>query len=273
MSCFLYFIPKLKSMEPDTLSKMGLSDRIDKAQSSAVIANGPDGGPGMVICDRSCEMPPRIVLDRQTWRPAPKRGADVAPFWIGYWNDKPPTEESLRRPKMLPGEQIELRDSSKWTVPKLVQFDDVSDSTLIQYKVKLPQVLDVDDDGEIVSGKIDPAYQTLWNEGWLAHESLTQQASETGSAVMTIAQSRQFACRLMAVNYRVSAIELTMLSLLDDSSPMQIVLSAIDNAAFWQAIKNRVGRLEQTTTDLPSGAERPQTESTTSTPIDPALAS
>lgn len=273
MSCFFYYVPGVMSVDAEAVDRLGLRDRIDKFDVGVVNANGPDGGHGVIICDRSYDVPPRMSMPFQEWRPAPKRGADVAPYWIGFWKDKRPTEESLRRPKMLAGNSIELRDGATWTVPKLVQFDGKSEATIIQYAVRLPQVLDVDDDGEIVSGKIDPVYQSLWDEGWRAHESLTQQAAESGRAVMTVQEARRFAFRLMGVNYRVSPIEIAILALLDDSLPMAIVCSAIDNETFWAAVKNRVGRLANSTTDSPSGAERPSMESITGTPTSPQLAS
>lgn len=270
---FLYFIPKLQSIDRAAIESLGLADRIDRHEVGIVHANGPSGGPGVVICESSIENSPRVVHGHQVWRAAPKRGADEAPYWIGYWKDRKPTEQSLRRPKMLAGSAIELRDGEKWMVPRLVQFNEGSPTNGITYTVRLPQVLDVDDEGELVTGRIDPRYQDLWDEGWRAHQSLTMQAEVAGMASMTVNESIRFASKLMAWNYRVTSVEIAMLALFDDSLPIQIVCSAIDNETFWAAVKNQAGRSVATTTDLPSGAVRPTLESTSDTPTDLASAS
>lgn len=270
---FLYFIPKLQSIDRAAIESLGLGNRIDKHDVGIVHANGPSGGPGVVICESSIENSPRVVNGHQVWRAAPKRGAAEAPYWVGYWKDRKPTEQNLRRPKMLGGPSIEMRDGEKWMVPRLVQFNDGSMTQGITYSVRLPQVLDVDDDGELVTGRIDPRYQDLWDEGWRAHQSLTMQAEAAGVASMTVNESIRFASRLLGWNYRVTAVEIAVLSLFDDALPIQIVCSAIDNEAFWAAVKNQAGRSVVTTTDSLSGVERPPMESTTDIPTDLASAS
>lgn len=269
---FLYFIPGRQSIDRAAIESLGLGDRIDRHDVGLIYANGPDGGAGLVICQSSEDNSPRVDMARQVWRAAPKRGADVAPYWIGYWQDRKPCEANLRRPKMLAGQSIELRDGEKWMVPRLVQFNEGTALHGITYSVRLPQVLDVDDSGELVTGQIDPRYQELWDEGWRAHQSLTMQAEAAGVASMTITESIKFATRLLGWNYRVTPVEIAMLGLFDDALPIQVVCSAIDNDTFWAAVKNQAGRSAVTTTDSHSGVERPKTESTTNTPIDQALA-
>jgi len=263
---FLYFVPKIQSATDEELRSRRLDKVIDRPEVGVVLANGPGGTAGLVITDRSHDISPRIVLTHQTWRPAPLRGAESPPYYVGYWNEKRPTEESLRRRKGLPGEAIELRDGAKWTVPRLVQFADKSPDVPIQYEVTLPKVLDVNDDGDLIAGAVDPKYAELWDRGWAAHHALMGQATETGQATMTEMEARRLAVDLMAVNYRLTALEIAMLGLFESETPIRVVCSAIDNATFWTAIKNRVGRLDYGTTDSPSGAERPATESITSTP-------
>jgi hypothetical protein len=268
---FLYYFPgQSQSVPADQLiQRYDLDDRIRKADVGYVMQNGPDGGHGLVLTDSANEISPRVDLPMQTWRPSPKMGADVAPYWCGYWNERKPTEGTLRRVKTLPGESIELRDGDRWQVPKLIDFLPPEDVTQpIRFEVALPKVLDINDDGDLVSGRIEPKYESLWETGWNFHYSLANQAKETGRAVMTELDARRFAVNLLNVNYRVTSLEIAMLGLFGDGSPVQIVLSAIDNATFWEAVKNRAGRSVSATTDLPSGAERPETESITSTRTD-----
>ena len=83
---FLYFIPGRSSVDKQCLIDLGLSDIVDAGAVGVVYANGPDGGSGIVLCDSSADVSARVSLAQQTWRAGPKRGADVAPYWLGYWN-------------------------------------------------------------------------------------------------------------------------------------------------------------------------------------------
>ena len=151
---FLYYFPgQSQSAAADQLiQRFDLDDRIRKADVGFVHANGPDGGSGVVLVDSSYNISPRVDLNQQTWRAAPKRREDVSPYWVGYWNSRRPDEANLRRAKTLAGQSIELRDGAKWLVPRLIEFiPPVDVSQQIQFNVPLPKVLDIDDDGvEIV---------------------------------------------------------------------------------------------------------------------------
>jgi hypothetical protein len=257
---FLYFIPRCNQCSRETIASVGLDAVLDANPLTAkVLANGPDGGPGLLLCDRSYNHVPQMQADRQKWRAAPKRGADRAPFWVGIINDNPPAPTTLARTKQLDGAVVTMHDGSKWTVPRLIEWRD-NDGDGLVYDHKLPRILDINDDGQLVPTRIDPAYQAIWDEGWRLHDALTGKAADCGAAVMTVIESHEFACRVLNLNYRVTALEVAMLGLFDDSLPIEVARIAIDDAKFWDALKNQGGRSGEATTDSPSGVERPTQE-------------
>lgn len=255
---FLYYIPKCTQVTRELLATLGLNAVLDpNPRTAKVLANGPDGGPGMLLCDKSYDHIPQMHAGEQTWRPAPKRGAERPPYWIGYHNDAKPTVDTIARGRLLNGAAITLHDGTRWIVPKLVEW---RDSDRVEYETKLPQILDINDDGQLVPSRVDPKYEDIWNDGWRLHDTLVGRAASESFAEMTVTECRDFACRVLGLNYRVSALEVAMLGLLDDQLPIQISRIAIDDEAFWTALKNLNGRSGEPATDSPSGVERPTQE-------------
>lgn len=271
---FLYFIPQPAQDSRKRIKDLHLDAILGShPKEGKILGNGPNGGPGTVYCHSSANEVPRIILAEQTWRSAPKSNGDSAPYWIGFWTERKPTPATLAREKQLQGEKIEMKDGTKWVVPKLLEWKEDIERNLAVYSIAVPQILDIDDNWNLVPSRIDPKYETIWNEGWRAHEAYVGQAIETGRAVMTVLEARTLAAQILGVNYRVSPLEIAVLGLFDEDLAIRVVTSAIDSDMFWSAIKNLSGRSDLETTDSDSGAERPTTEQHTYTPTDQRLAS
>ena len=46
-----------------------------------------------------------------------KRDLQRGRYWVGVWNDSPPTEKDLRRPGTLHGADVTLGDGKPWMIP------------------------------------------------------------------------------------------------------------------------------------------------------------
>lgn len=106
------------------LEKIGLSDLIPNHEG---IGNRPgpksiDGQEqhGTLIAWRRPGKNERMHYNanEQTWIPALKNGeAEAGRYWVGFWNDSPPTPEDLLRPYSHRGETVELGDGNHWRFP------------------------------------------------------------------------------------------------------------------------------------------------------------
>lgn len=126
MARFQVFIPKskevpLNDLQPQQpLEAVGLADMIANAagQNSA----GPEDQTGILIswpnAPGSAET--GYKPDRQTWIPAvPREGLEAKRYWVGIWNDKPPTEKDLLRQYPYTGRHVELNDGKQWLIPTI----------------------------------------------------------------------------------------------------------------------------------------------------------
>jgi len=119
MARFQIFIPadvgNLKSVEA-AFTDVGLD--FWQGADSQIVTKGPDGKPGRVFAWLD---PTKARIgykpEQQTWIPSFKHG-DLAPesYWVGIWNDDPPTEEDLRRPDHRRGTFIELGNAGSWLI-------------------------------------------------------------------------------------------------------------------------------------------------------------
>ena len=130
---FQIFIPGVvPTANPEHLVRVGLPHLIEDAQYVGC-EKGPDGSPGLLIA-----WPQPGALDhvydpnRQEWAAAKREGDRPAGrYWIGTWNDSPPTPKELARPYQLRGTWFAMADGRQWLLPvealltrKLVLSDD-----------------------------------------------------------------------------------------------------------------------------------------------------
>ena len=63
--------------------------------------------------------------EKQTWIPAVANGPDGegrGRYWVGFWNDSPPTPEDSQRPYAHAGPLVELGDGNSWRIPEIDQL-------------------------------------------------------------------------------------------------------------------------------------------------------
>lgn len=116
----LLYIPKTaKDQQPrEHMADVGLEE-IAAGLDVRQVAEGPDNTGGLLFGWLS---PTQSQFDhfpnKQTWVPSAKRGdLPSGAYWIGMWDDSPPTEEDLRRPDHRPGAQVVLGNGESWAVP------------------------------------------------------------------------------------------------------------------------------------------------------------
>ncbi|HSG72503.1 MAG TPA: hypothetical protein VLA12_18975 [Planctomycetaceae bacterium] len=96
-----------------------MSDLLDGARP--VASEGPDGKTGILIGwpnPRANKM--HFDPDLQEWEPAQPDG-DLAEgrYWIGFWNDSPPTQRELLRSQVVRGSLVALGNGEQWLAPDL----------------------------------------------------------------------------------------------------------------------------------------------------------
>lgn len=128
---FQLFIPGLAaasaSENPDQLQKFAkLADLTDLLEGMETLRcpQGPENKDG-ILCNWTSPQNPRIVYRplEQTWMPSVLKSEDGAPmYYVGIWNEKPPTESELRRHYTQEGAVVEFGEH-KWILPTPTTVD------------------------------------------------------------------------------------------------------------------------------------------------------
>jgi hypothetical protein len=181
-----------------------------------VIANGPDGGGGIIFAggiyhDRTNRV--GVYHDQQTWQKIP--GGNL---WLGWYRDELPGPTDLARSKMVAGREVLLGDGNQWTVPVAIAFVDGSDGLLHRQNM-LPAKMAIGDDGAWTVGDVVPNYAALYEvaKSWWDRDD-----------GVTIADATNWCCTALATNYRISAVEASVLGLFDTETYKQILDVVID---------------------------------------------
>lgn len=181
---------------------------------SRLCGQGPGNSRGFLACFNPAARPGLVeyVPDKQTW-------VDAGGYWIGYWTAEKPTEEAFRREKRLAGEPVKLRDGAEWTIPIARSF--VSGATLPQKLVlgtdrrtwelaDLPEYLDLCGEAEKVAGLFLPK---------LGGDHTVTLNYQDGMAICV---------KALAINYAVSAVEVSMLELFTQNEMFNVLQALID---------------------------------------------
>ncbi len=195
MARFQIFIPadvgNLKSAEA-AFTDVGL-DFLQGADSQ-IVTDGPDGKPGRVFAWLD---PTKARIgyrpDEQTWIPAAQNGdLETGRYWVGIWNDDPPTESDLRRPDHRQGEFVQLGNDESW---------------LITAPHNLDRYPDLQPNGSI-NWCVDEEFNWLVTdlEKRKAESVLSAKDSDSKLFTMLFDDDRDFffLCRLLAINYRIT---------------------------------------------------------------------
>lgn len=188
------------------------------------VSKGPDGGRGTLAATiRTIEAgTARCVYDAagQTWRRIP--GSE---WWVGFWCDAKPGPDDLSRSTLLDSQPVVINGQA-WQVPICRVFADG------QATIHLPQAMDLDDTGNWVIGPVVEQYRKLWDASKSYFDFiLSQIPDEDGNAEpieIMVADVADACVVVLGTNYRVNAIEVAMLGLLDSHTRAQIMQATVD---------------------------------------------
>lgn len=264
MSCFLYFLPDAPAVVKD-LAFWGLQKFDERPLACTQVATPMGRGTIAASTDESGLV--KFDQDGQVWRKIGKRFS-LHEAWIGYWKDRPPSIDTLARKKQLEGEKVELLDGKKWIVPKLREYRQ-DDSVKLSYDVRLPTLLDFNNDGDYVIGDVVPQYRAIWDRSIEIADQLVYGAIENGESNLTTKDTIDFAGVILGINYYVSIVELMTLKLVGVGEGRLILRTALDLNGFEARIKNLQSRLVSGGTNSEFGSETslPETQPATGQPL------
>lgn len=214
MSGFLYAIPKVSTIGAKQLAKVGLAPVFDKVKESQRPAGrGPGGGQCTLVCIGGNGKSLFYKPAEQTWQKSHN-----GKYWVGFYNDDPPTEQGLRRKTQLAGHYVELTDGGKWLVPV---------ARILSGGSRLPQSLILGSNGEVIteplpqyagfSSKVEKAWEDFQVEnGW-----------KEGELQLSIAERMKLAIEALGWNYHVQTEEVNLLKLITTQNLNGEILAAI----------------------------------------------
>jgi len=232
MAGFLYYVPK----DGPKADLIHLGRIIDRARETRGIRGGPDNGNGTMVADPA-RVPADLLgyyPDRQTWRKAP----GVANYWVGIINDKRPTPVDLARPDQLRGHPVKLGDGNEWLIPVARGLRETEAGEIVSVGCILPTRVDVDDEGNWISGVVQPIHANLWDVACRWEQVFA--STQSGEKVeFNFADGFDAALSALATNYAVDKTEAAMLGLFDDRCVYHVLGALIDMPVFAEWCKKK----------------------------------
>ena len=194
---FLLFVPGSdhKGTPQEVLASVGLGEIAHGVDTRPVNAGPNETGGGLLFGWLSATQSQFDVFpERQKWLPSLADGdRKSGAYWVGLWNNDPPTENDLRRPDHRRGRQILLGNDESWSIP--------TPDTLDRYPQPNP-----DNDG--IVWMVDEQFNWLTTDldkrratGVVTGE---QEGKKTQTFIFDDETDFLFLCRLLQVNYRIT---------------------------------------------------------------------
>lgn len=214
MSHFQIYLPGCTDQNPQHLVDAGLGG-LASGMDFMPEGVGPDGKGGSILAWRKpTDQRMGYKPQEQTWLPAVTCGDLISGrYWVGIWNDRPPTPADLLRPYAHKGTYVTLGDGKQWLIPEAE---------------KLPADMIRADDGTwrfLVQRQYHDFYleSLRWRQWWAG--------SPTGFAYADVADFAELA---LGLNYRITTEVVSHLRLLTRDNvtlPMWAVLGLSDAGA------------------------------------------
>ena len=176
---------------------------------------GPGGGSCVLVADE------RIGSKNLQYAPAEQtwvRSLDDK-FWLGFYNDRPPTEADLKRELQVDGHLVELTSGQKWRIPLARVFP---------AGTRLPQSMIMGPNGQ-VQFEIEPGFiefsgkaEQLWDD------FLIQLKWAEGPEKLTKDDEWWLVTEALKLNYHVGADEVNALKLLSTRNFEEVIYAIVD---------------------------------------------
>jgi hypothetical protein len=183
-----------------------------------VLANGPGGSQGCILCDKSAADIAGYYSDRQEWRKINDS------LWIGWEQSTPPTAESLQRERMLAGHHVKI-NNNVYIVPATKRFNFDSGSPL--WYDTLPKKMTYLESRWQYAEVID-RYRRLWDIGATWWDQVYNAAGLSEHELLTFPQAAELAIEALSFNYRIWHDELSMLGVIDENVVTEVLHAVID---------------------------------------------
>lgn len=171
---------------------------------------------------------------RPHWEEHPLRKG----VWVGWDPDCPPKPEDLARPKQQAGHWVKLADGNEWLIPVARRPAGGS---------PFPRRIKFDAAGEpaVDAQPSDAEHRWLWEQACRYWDAVTMAAEaadgQATTVQVTVGDTIQLAARALALNYRLSTAEVSMLGLLSTD-----LLSPIcDALCDWPSLAALMGTAEE----------------------------
>jgi len=208
---------------------------VESTRDAAEVAAGPlayafDGDPPQTRgCDRGPGGKPGVTLahptreetgyfpDCQDWQPIPGEEG----LWIGHDKAKLPGPADLAREVQTGRYTVPLGDGRRWLVPTALTPDEAGKPG----ESPLPKVRRIDEAGK-VQRRVKPEYEALQlaaDEVWEAAEQASDLPEERAWEICVLA---------LQTNYRLAAVETSILGLVDDDAAIIIPACLVDLPAW-----------------------------------------
>lgn len=229
---FLYFVPKGTPLDVVSYA-VDLGQRGRQLCERDVMANGPGGASGKLLCQCDDGFDVGYYPTRQSWEMLPEAHCGA---YVGWYPDKLPTPELLSRESMLGGKAVTLADDHDWVVP-VARQPEMSNGE-VRYAVKLPRVLKWRD-GDWILGGVERRYQSLMDISRRWAEVRFDSTEKSNELSVEYGELVSMAVDVLAHNYRVGPVELSALGVLTESTFVQILDAAIDVDGFFELLQKK----------------------------------
>ena len=246
MASFIYFIPGVQGLLRGQVKRYGLAYAFPASAPFATrrLDPGPAGG-GVLVATTSEDC--HYNADAQTWQ-------DCGRYWLGYETEKPPGPDDLKRPEQIDGHRVMLADGNEWLIPVAREM---------RGKTKFPKRLAIGPDCKWVTVPM-PEYAALFKRA----EEVFDAYMEGGEGKEVTIADLNFFCDALALNYRVSAREVSALGLLTTANQVQAVGAVIDWPTLLEAAESMEKHKKKVdATTSPNGGEQESGQETTSPPV------
>lgn len=247
MSNFLYFLSGVSNRKAAqvAIGEAGLRYAIPGGFTSTEVTEGPSGGAGLLVAKDTSDLGSSFKMHTdQVWRAVP--GSAIA--WMGFYpaeSECPtPHPDGLLREDAISGHTVRLGDGNDWVVPLARAIVDGGKEGLMLHT--LPQTVGVDAKGAWSDGEIIRRFRPLNGlaERWwdkIIKDSKDKNLEDAGKITIPFSENdvRDGAMLALAVNYRVSPIEVAALELFDTANIREILGAVIDWPGFQELIKKK----------------------------------
>ena len=238
---FLYYIPghDRQLITAAEFSEAGLGHALLAGKPTGLVtAKGPDGGKGAYCIVPAPAAPGAAPAQGLLFRhgEAAWRRGPGGKFWLGLIESDKPGPADLARQRLISGEEIELADGNRWTIP--ICFSIVRGSTL-------PKRIVLGEDGTTWETRELERFLPLCADAakvWQLYRQSGQEQSGTDQSgnppadgeadkqrvTIDLQEGMRIAVAAIAVNYRVSALEVDALGLIDSERVWEILKAMID---------------------------------------------